>query len=410
MISKRLQRPLNKLKRNIEGFPLYQAGLPNFPRNFTRDSLYSVFLLLENCDNLTPEQQRFALEMLENQLRFCSEKQGITQNPNTGEEPGKIFHEYPGFVMPQNGLSTLYNACDTTALYLIGHRRYQELTGNTRLIDAQQDNIRRAVEYIFSHIGEDGIFWEDPAHCGAKEFGLKVSYWKDSNLLDRREGKPSYPIVYPLAHAQNLAGLRSASRLLPEDDQLQPQMREKIAAMRVALTERLFDEDTEMFYLAIDQEGEIPGISTDGLHALYFLEQDDLSKEKIQQIAMASECLETPWGYRVLDSTAAKRNQTTDDYHANTLWCWEQAIIHAGAKKFGLEKPQEVSARVVPALGYRNAEILQLREQGFDYAGCDPQLWTIAAKDYFARQGIVATPQVLLFFNQALTKFYKNRK
>ncbi len=363
--------PIDQLKSTIEGYDLFYAGLPGFPRNFTRDSILSALLLEDKA-------------MLREQLRFCGKMQGSKNDPQTGEEVGKIFHEYPGFVM-ENGLSTLYNACDTTALYLIGHQKYRELSQDDTLLQSDYAHIKEAASYILRHL-RDGIFYEDPAHCGAKEFGLKVSYWKDSTLLERKEGKPIYPVAYPLAHIQNLAGLRSAAKLLAADDVLQNEIQKQIAAMQQALAEKLFDDATGMFYLAIDEYGTISGVSTDGLHALYYLEQGDISPEQIHQIVHASENLETPWGYRVLDSEAAARNQTNDDYHANTLWCWEQAIIHAGAKFFELQHPQEITLRIVQALGNTNAEILQLQGESFAYAGCDPQLWTIAAKDYFARQ------------------------
>ena len=39
----------------------------------------------------------------------------------TGEEPGKIHHELPG--VKQDGLWTTYDACDTTALFLLALAR-----------------------------------------------------------------------------------------------------------------------------------------------------------------------------------------------------------------------------------------------------------------------------------------------
>src|SRR5687767_14914927 len=94
-------------------------------------------------------------EMLSNQLRFSALKQGIKPNPITGEEFGKIFHEFPGVKLVEDGRVTEYNACDTSALFLIGHDYYKRISGNDDLRKQQEQNIWDAVEYIKSHLVND---------------------------------------------------------------------------------------------------------------------------------------------------------------------------------------------------------------------------------------------------------------
>ena len=188
----------NELSVKEGNLKLYKAGLPGFPRNFTRDSIISA-ILLQNA------------QMLRDQLIFCARKQGKKKNPHTGEEPGKIFHEYPGVEIRKQ--STLYNACDTTALFIIGHKIYYDLTKDTSLIKSQKGNILMAVNYIINHLKE-GLFFEDPKFSGAKKFALRVTYWKDSVLLGRRGGNPSYPASFFLAHIQNMHALRCAEKIL----------------------------------------------------------------------------------------------------------------------------------------------------------------------------------------------------
>ncbi len=55
--------------------------------------------------------------------------QGQKYDPITGEEPGKIHHEFPGVMVSPPFLST-YDACDTTALYLIGLEALWHLNNN----------------------------------------------------------------------------------------------------------------------------------------------------------------------------------------------------------------------------------------------------------------------------------------
>ena len=190
---------IDKLKANYKGFDLYRAG-QTYSANFSRDSIISALLKQDP-------------EMLKNQLSFCAYEQGKKRNPLTGEEPGKIHHEFPGFKMI-NGLYTTYNACDTNALYLIGHYTYQKLTKDNSLAEEQKKNIEQATNYILRHIDENGFFIEDPKFCGNDKFALKVTYWKDSCLIDRDNGMPDYPVVYTLPHIQNLDGLRKSQNFV----------------------------------------------------------------------------------------------------------------------------------------------------------------------------------------------------
>src|SRR3989344_7665417 len=174
---------LKKLKNIFEGIEVYNAGIPKFPRNFTRDGIISAILMND-------------AKMLKNQLRFCALNQGSKKNPITGEELGKIFHEYPGVIFEKReNLSTQFNACDAAALFIIGHKKYLELTNDKTLFENQKENIQKAAEYIEKHL-QKGLFIENPKFANAKKFALKVTYWKDSVIINRKEGEPNYSIVF----------------------------------------------------------------------------------------------------------------------------------------------------------------------------------------------------------------------
>src|SRR3989344_2929213 len=211
-----------------EGLTLYRAGLSSesvsggYVSNFMRDSILSGIV------GQNPA-------MLRDQLRFGASLQATRKDPKTGAEAGKYHHESPGVQM--RGLSTLYNGCDTTAWALIGHRVYEDLTGDRSFTNEHRGNIARGADYILSHLNHDGLFVEDPRFSGADSFALKVTYWKDSELLDREQGEPVYPIVYTLAHVQNMMGLRSAGRLLNS-----PQLLNAAEIMKVGL-QRLWNHD-----------------------------------------------------------------------------------------------------------------------------------------------------------------------
>ncbi len=365
-----------------EGLTLYNAGLPHFPRNFTRDSIISAYLFHDPA-------------MLRDQLIFCARKQGVRADPQSGEDPGKIFHEYPGF--PIGDKLTTYNACDTTALFLWGHELYLRWTGDRSLSEGQAPAIRAAVGYILRHL-RSNLFWEDPSFSGADSFALRVTYWKDSQITGRREGKPVYPVAYTLAQAQNLAGLRSAGRIL-QDRSLIAQAERMVGSLQ-----RLWDQDLENFYIAYDKDGPIRGISSDGLQLLFYLEPGDLFAEELRALSSSSACLETPIGYRTLEPK--RSGGDLESYHSKTVWPFEQALIFEAARKFHLPRVAEVSRRITSELSRGEGvdpEIYELGEQGFRPAGCSTQLWTIAAKEYFAAAEVTAETEVPEEINPSLS-------
>lgn len=355
---------MSELRHKFEdGTIIYYAGIPKFKNNFSRDVFVSGLLARD-------------WEILLSQLILSAKHQGQKKDPQSGEEPGKIHHEIPGVVL--EGLSTKYNACDVTALFLIAHRIYQELTGDYSLAETQKDQIERAVAYILSHLKDD-VFIETPELSGGKRFALWVTYWKDSVLLDREGGEPFYPVVYPLAHAINISGVRSAAEITAS------RKLKKIAERMVQKLETMFDKEQGTFPIAIDERGPIHAVSSDALHMLYYLEPGDIPPATLKQIIDTSKVLETPLGYRTLEPEAAKRMIT--GYHAKTVWPFEQALIHRGAKIFGLNRPLEITERILEWITDSNPELFELEDDGrVQSGGCDPQLWTIAAKSYFSSQ------------------------
>lgn len=353
---------LDILKIKEKDLNLYAAGSPHFLRNFSRDSLISG-ILMQNP------------EMIKDQLIFCAKKQGKKKDPITGEEPGKIFHEYPGVNIKGAGFLTTYNACDTTALYLIAHKTYFDLTKDKSLSGMQIKNIKQATNYILAHV-KNGFFIESPKFCDAKKFALRNTYWKDSEIINRENGTPKYPVIYTLAHIQNLAGLRAAYGFLKDK-----KIKESIENM-IKNLKRLYDKKLGMFYIAIDKLGPIKGISSDSLHALFYLSPKDLPKKLVKEIVKSSDILESSIGYKATNTSGSKYGGF--DYSLQ-VWPFEQAIIHAGAKKFKLQSLMKISSKIFKYLKKLKSypELLIISKNKIIKKGCDPQLWTIAAENYF---------------------------
>lgn len=315
-------------------------------------------------------------EMLASIIAIAAELQGTKIDPFTGEEPGKIFHEYPGVVI--NERSTLYAASDTTALFLLAIHKYEELTGDRSYRDTYRSAIEVAAAYIHSHIKDDGLFWEDPKAWNSDHGALKVTYWKDSEILDREGGVPAYPAVFTLAHIQNLAGMRAAYALTGNTGLLRT-----IDAMKQGI-HVLYDPAVGQMMIAKDQAGPLFAVSDDFLHGLYYLEPGDLSEQELTSIDTTAAILTTLYGFRTNSPDKCDLNSR---YHSCSLWPFEQGFIYQGCKKFGLTDLAAVAQGVVGLLDtYHEYYLLDNEGKIVQKSGNPEQLWTWAVARFFARE------------------------
>lgn len=382
-----ISQPPEKLRVRFEGHTLYAAGYPGYETGlFIRD--------------LAKSARKFGSSvMMADTLKFAAEHQATSEDPITGAEDGKIIHEFNinlknGVELEgRKGKNTQYNACDTNAEYLITHQEYVAVSGDRSLARLLSPSIKKATHMMQNHVTSTGLYVEDPRASGAESYALKVTYWKDSVIPQREGGEPAYPVIYPFAHIQNLAGIRSAANLMPQERGLH-----QVADSMAKALPYLFDHEKGSFYLAIDRLGSVRGVSSDNLHALSYLEPGDLPPDVLEKIIETSERLETKVGYVALDPEIA--DLLEDKYHT-PVWTNEQAEIHEGAGKHllwarahrfrrleeGLIHVMEVSTRVKrnyfdlnpesnPEVIFVNGSIIP--------AGNDPQLWAAASRHYFS--------------------------
>jgi len=236
-----------------------------------------------------------------------------------------------------------------------------------------------ALDYIEKHIKED-LYIESPSFSGASAFANKVTYWKDTVLIDREDGTPDFPVCYPLAHCIALNGLRELRRA----GSMQASRIDRMMASLLRGIKSLWNTDDGTIYCAIDEQGAISAVTSDTLHALYYLEPDDLSHDHLKKIEQSSYELATEIGYCVM---SPKRAEKIDEaYHFNTVWPFEQAIIHAAAKKFGMCDIADIAKRIYPYIQEKPAEVFIYKDHEWRSLHCDTQLWTIAASCYFSHE------------------------
>ncbi len=319
--------------------------------------------------------------LLRESIRFAAHTIGKKIDPRTGEEPGRVLHEWNR--VERDSLLSRYNAAETSQLFLIAADRLAQSDPKTSLAFLRKIKpaIQAAGMYLFKHIRND-VFVEDPAFCGATRYFAYATYWKDSHLPGRKD--IAYPVSYSLVQAQTICGLRSLAALssvieLPWESS---ELRTAAARLVAQLEESLWDADLEIPLIAHDQDAAVSGVSSDALHMLAYLVPGDISQRCLSGIRAAADRLSTPYGFRSYASE--QTDYAADAYHLGSIWPYEQVMIASGARAFGFSGVVEGAARVLRALGPLGfPEILIWDGSHLSTGGCDLQLWTCAVPQGF---------------------------
>ena len=396
------RRPFVRFRSaTVDGDVCFSAGFPTYPANFHRDVLLAA-LLSED------------VELLESQLMLSAKHQGTKHDPLTGEKPGKVPHEIPGVRLPGRGDKlTTYNACDTSALFLIGAQTLLRLdrAKGTAFIAQFGNNLRLAAMHIEDSLHDDGLYWETPPE-GADSYALRVTYWKDSRASDviRNKREPTYPVSYALAHFIAARGLLAYAMVI--DD--------KHARMAAAIADDMFRVgiarfmSSDAFTVYIDNDGPLVHASSDELHALAFIPRKYRYMLPLSAISRRARQLETPYGYMCLPRSVA-HGMRDDDYHADVVWVFEQAMIHWGASKFRLVYEASVASKIQPHIG-QGQELFSIVWSGDDKPlgltprGNSVQLWSEAADWYFSgtrtRSSLLNRNRILRSLRGLIAKAY----
>ena len=338
-----VSKALDALRYQAAGFKLYRAGMYGAGNHqwgpVMRDLFLSAIMMKDEY-------------LLEETFRFACHTQGTQYNPITGEEPGRILHEWEDVFI--EGLGTRYNSFDSTLLFVIVSSLLPQ-----EIIEEKRDSVNIAKDWLIGHVTQDGLLIEDPSFCGAKEYACKATYWKDSESPMPR--KLNYPVGFLLTQAQALRALRVIGAEEPLVDKT-----------KRSFWERFMIEPKPL--VAIDNRGGIPSVTSDILHALYYLEPGDIPAEKIGLFSTASELLKTPAGYRTLAPT--EKGYQSSAYVKGAIWPFEQYFIAEGARRHGLE---EIARTAEGCSGFEGfPELLNWEDGKIIGLGHKLQLWTVA--------------------------------
>jgi len=334
-IKKELLKEIKTLK-DRKGF--LRAGLPGFNRLFGRDSLISVWQLLD----WNPGIAKATLEIL-------SQLQGEVINREREEEPGKILHEtnleknrHPEGYFP----FPYYGSVDSTPLYLIVFSFYFKKTRDRSFLKSRWENILMALNWMTEYGDKDKDYFLE--YQRKNPTGLFHQGWKDG-FEDHLKIEPPAALVevqgYQYLALENIADLAD----IRKDFELAKKLRERAKVLKEEFNKKFWMESLDLslslsglkpsyekyFALALDgKKKQRKAITSNPGHLLFTgIVQDNKIGPVVKRLFQ--EDLWTDYGIRT--HSAKESDFNPKSYHLGSIWPHDNWIISQGLKKLGFK-------------------------------------------------------------------------
>ncbi|HET6631000.1 MAG TPA: glycogen debranching N-terminal domain-containing protein [Woeseiaceae bacterium] len=327
-VMERSLRDLAMLRTGLES-NFIAGGMPWFVAPFGRDSILAALQTLV-----------FDPRPAEGVARLFAKYQGGRDNPETGEQPGKIPHELRlGAMAHLNEVPhrPSYLSIDSTALFLILVGRHAEWTGNLRLFEELRPAIDAALDWINREVegDENGYL----SYRGETPEGPINQGWKDSTRgVPRKDGSmPHAPIalcevqgyVY-LAQILIAAALRRAGEDMKSD-----RLEDAAEALRKRFNRDFWMEDEGCYALALEKGArQVTVVTSNAGQALWsgIAEAEKAARTAARMLRSDMEC---GWGIRTLSNLEKTYNPL--NYHLGSVWPFDNSLIVDGFRRYGLD-------------------------------------------------------------------------
>ncbi|MDQ2859941.1 MAG: hypothetical protein M3T55_04275 [Pseudomonadota bacterium] len=361
------------------------GGMPWFVSAFGRDSLLAALQTLA-----------FDPRPAEGVARLFALHQGKRHDRETGEQPGKIHHELRLGAMARLGEvphRPSYTSVDSTPLYLILIGEHARWTGSLDLFRELRGAIDAALAWMDGDGDSNGDGYLD--YTGKTPEGPINQGWKDSTFgVPRHDGGvPKSPIA--LCEVQGYAYLAKtliAKALRADGDKAAAA---RLEAQAKALGERFnrdfWMEDEGCYALALEKGGrQVSVVTSNAGQVLWSGIAEPAKAVRVADRLMAAD-MNCGWGIRTLSERAAAYNPL--NYHLGCVWPFDNALIVAGLRRYGLDEAAgRIFRAVVDAAGHFGLGRLPefyvgfAREAGLFPARCpfaEPlQAWSAGATPY----------------------------
>jgi glycogen debranching enzyme len=382
---------------------------------FGRDSLITSLSLLRVYER---SKDPYYIALVRKILINLANLQGKEWNIESGEEPGKIIHEYrtekhehltaagvrPWYLYPDNVMRN-YDTVDATPLFLMAAFEYVRITNDTEFLQLVTPAIDRALTWVMEFGDTDGDGLIDYNFKDERTYGgLLTQSWMDSNeslFFERSDNRPLYPIAPVEVQAYSYAALLGWAEQYKESDR---EFSETLSN-RAMVLKKAFNEKFVLRYRGITTLA----FALDGLgrpltsprssmgHCLWAVHRDKLGVvrsildgEHIAQVVhrlMRSDLFVRRAGIRTLSSHS--NNFDPMSYHNGSIWPHDTAIVADGFANFGfIEEAKQVRTALLRAYAHFETPIELFAFSGRTYheythangaGACRIQAWSAAS-------------------------------
>lgn len=326
---------------------------------FGRDSLITALLLLRVYEKT---QDAYLLERVRVIIVELAKLQGREHNLESGEEPGKIIHEFrpdnhehltkhqehPWYLYP-DGILRNYDTVDATPLFLIAVEKYYQVTGDEEFLDLLTGNVSDALTWLITTLDNNAYGFVSYQFHPERIFGgLRVQSWMDSTeslFFEDREETPLYAIAPVEVQAYAYRALSVWHLLLEESE---PDLSTLLLSRARALRERFYDQlmlPSGIPASGLDGQGRmLTSIRSSMGHVLWAGGRDSgsfyslLAPEDVGRVAqrlMQPDLFVPGAGIRTLSDTSTKFE--ANSYHNGSIWPHDTALCALGMRDAGFE-------------------------------------------------------------------------
>lgn len=357
------------------------AGAPWFMALFGRDSLLASFMIL-------PIDASLALGT----LQTLAERQGISVNVLTEEQPGRILHEVRlgvGTGLVLGGRSAYYGTADATPLFvtLLGEAARWGISDED--LAALLPHADRALDWIRDFGDRDGDGFVEYERLN--DHGLINQGWKDSwdgiNFADGSIAEAPIALCEVQGYVYSAYIARASLALDVGDPATAAEMTSRAELLKKKFNEAFWLPDRGYYAIALDRDKRpVDACASNMGHCLWsgIVDQD---KAQLVVDRLLSPEMFSGWGVRTLATDMGAYNPVS--YHNGSVWPHDNALIVAGLMRYGfVGEAQMLSSALMDAAEYTDNRLPELF-CGFsrlDYprplpypTACSPQAWASAA-------------------------------
>lgn len=381
---------------------------------FGRDSAITILKILR-VQNLNPNLG--FLEACRTTLKTLVDLQGKKVNIESGEEPGKILHEYrkdnyerlinrprPWYVYP-DGVIKNYDSLDSTPLTLLAIYKYSQVASDNDFLHEVLPNVKKGLEWIINYGDKNGDYLVDyELPTDRISGGLVVQSWSDSaNSLLQEDGSfPEYPIAPVEVQGICFLTLKIWADYFDKIDRdFAEQLRLHAGKMKKQFNQTFIYKEGEFYFAAQALDGKKNQIKTVTSNPLLLLwatyngkgrKECILEERYIPDIvmrAMMPDMFEKDAGIRTMSTLSKTFNPKTNSYHNGSFWPMINGLIHEGFMNWGyLREARMVYQATLQPIEYFNSPIelfiksedgkFQEYQSDSGKLGCRYQAWTAA--------------------------------